>query len=627
MTSATHNDTDNETTTGEPGWVGVTGLQCELRHIFSTSSPHRALSSALQRIAQSLSAKYAVVHARFETSTLSEEWCPGGAKIDEAFRESVNESMWEAVSEGTAKFLRFGHDQSFAIIAAMMYDQDVEQSGAAAIVLEDCSRERAIQSLAQFESLIGFLALLVTGSVERRRSAPNWNSAELVARSASAAQHPVQLAFTMAAELKNRHGFDLSAIGFVRGHDVKVAAVCGLDEVKNSNPGVKMIRSAMEECHDRNEVVVHAGPNSSDPDVQDDCRIHAQWSKVLGGNAVASFPLRLLDDIVGVVSVSYNPASDIQRARIVEISESTEMVQYGGMVPLSRMASRNLIEHTIGSVRESVTSLLGAGKRKRLILTTILASFCLWLAFGSLEYTFTVPCSVKAADRRFISCPREGVLSDLFVRPGENVQSGQLLAVLDSHDEELHLLEIEAEIASVKAQADIALAEGNFADLRVLEAKKQTLAAQFAIAVRSIDQAKIRAPQAGIILGQDMREQIGNRLSKNEPMFELARHDRVTMVLEIPENRVLDAPTAQQIEFAANARPDLLLNLQNLELAPASTVVNGRNVFLSDAEPESDLTGLSPGMEGVAQVNVGPRRVWWVFSHRFVDWLRLNFWI
>ena len=33
-----------------------------------------------------------------------------------------------------------------------------------------------------------------------------------------------------------------------------------------------------------------------------------------------------------------------------------------------------------------------------------------------------------------------------------------------------------------------------------------------------------------------------------------------------------------------------------------------------------------PGMEGQARVDVGNRRLAWIWTHRFVDWTRLHLW-
>ena len=50
------------------------------------------------------------------------------------------------------------------LITAIMYDQDIEPSGGAALVIQDCDKSRALQVLAQLEGVLGFLSLLIGGS-------------------------------------------------------------------------------------------------------------------------------------------------------------------------------------------------------------------------------------------------------------------------------------------------------------------------------------------------------------------------------------------------------------------------------------------------------------------------------
>ena len=611
--------------TRDPQWVGVTGLQCELRNLFATLPIHRALSTALKRIAQSLGGRYAVVHARFGAQLLSEEWVEQGTEINEELRESVNEAMWMATDQGTAQCTRSTREGS-AVAAALMYDQDVEQTGAAAVLFHEQSRDDTLRVLAQFEGMVGFLALLVTGQIVRRQGVPSWSSSDLAQVSSRTARHPMRLAFSVAAELKNRHGFELTAVGFVRGSRVDVMAVCGLDDVRASNPGVKLIQAAMEECLDRREAVLHHSPAEQAPDEQShDYRLHARWGRALGDKSVASIPLKLHDEVVAVVAVT--SSTSIHHAQIQEISESPEMVLYGALVPLSCEASRGVGPHIAAATRDGWVRLVGGGRRRTVTLGVLALGVVAWLLFGSLSHTFAVPCVVKAANRRVVSCPRDGVLADLFVKPGDLVDPGQLLAVLDSHDDLLHRLEIEAQISAAEADADAALAQRDFSLLRVLNAQKAALMAQLSIVESAIKQAEIRAPQAAVVLNGDLREQLGSRITRGDPMFELSRYDQTIVVLKIPEARVLAARRPVSVTFAPTAQPDARVELGELRLAPASTVMDGQNVFLGEALANVTIEGLAPGMEGVAHVDAGPRAAWWVISHRFVDWLRLNFWL
>ncbi len=79
------------------------------------------------------------------------------------------------------------------------------------------------------------------------------------------------------------------------------------------------------------------------------------------------------------------------------------------------------------------------------------------------------------------------------------------------------------------------------------------------------------------------------------------------------------------------------MSLEPLQFSPAGTVQDGMNVFMAEAKPkrepgeESTTTApfseLAPGMEGFAHLEVGQRRVWWVLSHRIMNWFRLRFWV
>ena len=144
---------------------------------------------------------------------------------------------------------------------------------------------------------------------------------------------------------------------------------------------------------------------------------------------------------------------------------------------------------------------------------------------------------------------------------------------------------------------------------------------------RSITQAEIRVPESGVILRGDLREQLGSRLSLGDPLFELARDDRMVVTLRIPESMVLDASENVAATFAPAARPEETFELQAIWIEPASTVLEGKNVFMGEAATNVRLGRLAPGMEGVAYLELESRSAWWVLTHRITDWLKLRFWL
>lgn len=260
-------------------------------------------------------------------------------------------------------------------------------------------------------------------------------------------------------------------------------------------------------------------------------------------------------------------------------------------------------------------------------MVTAAVAFCSWLAIGTMQHAFTVPCTVKASDRRTIACPRAGVLAELFVRIGDRVQEGQLLAAIDASDDFLQRAELTAEIESLSAMIDYAVGAREAGQVRVHEAKRRSLQAQLAIVDASIAQAQIRAPHDGLVLTGDLRERLGSRLELGVPLFELARYDHASIELRIPERFVLAANRGVDATFSPAAEPSTSYPLRDLRIAPASTVLDQQNVFVGEASVDIDLGVLPPGMEGTAYIDAGPRQAWWVLTHRLTDWLRLNFWM
>ena len=238
------------------------------------------------------------------------------------------------------------------------------------------------------------LVRLQREGVEPRRTEPLAERSRVVPT--TTADHPVRLALAIATEIKNRYGFDLTAVGFVRGDRVEVMAISGQDEVRPAHPGVQLIRAAMEECLDRRRPVVCCG--SPDLDEPGDARLHAQWSTTLDRDPVASFPLQLLDEVVAVVSMSRGAATHLDHDRVVRVAE--EMSGYAALVPLSRRATRSLSEHAADSIRSSVKTFLGRGRLRVISTLVILISVSAYAApsedlnlrkIEALAHAFDVP--------------------------------------------------------------------------------------------------------------------------------------------------------------------------------------------------------------------------------------------
>ena len=140
--------------------------------------------------------------------------------------------------------------------------------------------------------------------------------------------------------------------------------------------------------------------------------------------------------------------------------------------------------------------------------------------------------------------------------------------------------------------------------------------------------AEVVAPHAGIVVEGDLKKNLGAPLRKGDLLLKLAQVDHTYLELQIDQVDVHEVDVGTRGEFALVGRPDQRFPLVMTRLDPASTLRDGRNVFLARAQLEQDSPSWwRPGMGGTARLEVGERPLIWVLTHRTVRTLREWFWL
>jgi membrane fusion protein, multidrug efflux system len=165
----------------------------------------------------------------------------------------------------------------------------------------------------------------------------------------------------------------------------------------------------------------------------------------------------------------------------------------------------------------------------------------------------------------------EGDLNAIYVREGEHVRSGQILARFESSEQESGLQSANADRAA--AQADLATAEWNLrqsedlfkagaiaeGELRnsrnaVATAKAKVAAANSKVRTSSIGtrDTRVLAPTAGTI--EKRLVENGEHVSRGTEMFTLVRNDILELAAAVPEKAANNVVPGQPVQFLANGR-------------------------------------------------------------------------
>jgi len=72
--------------------------------------------------------------------------------------------------------------------------------------------------------------------------------------------------------------------------------------------------------------------------------------------------------------------------------------------------------------------------------------------------------------------------------------------------------------------------------------------------------------------------------------------------------------------------PQQALPLHIDSITPVSVAEGGRNTFRVEASLLETPAFLRPGMQGKARIDIGERKLVWVWTHGLLNWARLWLW-
>ena len=161
----------------------------------------------------------------------------------------------------------------------------------------------------------------------------------------------------------------------------------------------------------------------------------------------------------------------------------------------------------------------------------------------------------------------------------------------------------------------------NIASAKIAQADAQT-----ALLDEQIARTRLVAPFDGVVVKGDLTQALGSPVAKGDVLFEVAPLEGYRVILRIDERDISDVHEGRRGRLALSAMPGRPLPFTVERVTPIATADEGRNVFRAEARLDHPPENLRPGMEGVARIDIGKRRMLWIWTHELVDWLQLWLW-
>jgi hypothetical protein len=418
--------------------------------------------------------------------------------------------------------------------------------------------------------------------------------------------------------LTHRFGCSHGAVGESKNKHTRLVALSQTAVFDRKSKLSKAFEAAGDEAADQATALIAPGEGSTFV-----LAAQTALSKSLGNVNVLTIPLAARGEIVGSVTLARETPPftqdeidliDALGAAVAPILlEKAAADQAVPMIAYNR--TRGFIEKLIGPRHFGLK--LGAA---------LCFATALFLVFAKDEYRIRAHAEVQGEVRRILSAPFDGYIKSQSARAGDVVHAGTVIAELQDNDLVLDRLRHLSQNRQYRFELDKALAKRDLAQINIAQAQIDQANADIELADQMLARAQVKVPFDSVVVSGDLSQSVGRPVSRGDVLFEIAPLDRYRVTLVVPEADIRLVKLEQNGELLLSAFPDETFSFKVTSITPISRASDGVNGF----EVIGSLINLDkrirPAMEGIAKINAGERSIFWIWTHAFWSWLRIEIW-
>ena len=449
-------------------------------------------------------------------------------------------------------------------------------------------------------------------------------------------------------ELKRRFGCARASVSLVDfGGRLVLMGVSGADEIDHRGSVAVALVAAMEECAAQDAEVLVPPPLELEVDALQRrvtrshealARVHDSSGDAAGaggiGGAVVSLPLRVEDDVIGVVTLEREARDPFPVGALALLRVVVQGI--GPALWTRRMADRGVYAVTRDRFGEFGAMMVGPRHTGWKIVGALVAIAGLLAAVVPIPDRVLATARIEAEASRTVVPPFQGFLASVRVKPNDAVRAGETLAEMEVESLRLELARSTSNQASQRTQRDDALSRGDLAKARVIEAQiKETQATVDQLNDR-IARGVITSPIDGIIGRGELDRLIGAPVEPTQALFEIVSEKR-SIMLEVDERDSSRVHAGQRGRMALKSDPSKSIEFVVVRVHPIAEARSGRNVYVIEAtlvvDEAEGLTGkageagvLMPGMTGNARLEAGRTTTLARVLRPVLDEARLRLW-
>lgn len=423
----------------------------------------------------------------------------------------------------------------------------------------------------------------------------------------------------MVAELTSE--FDCERVAFAerRGHHCNVIALSNSADFDQSSNLVRRIADAMDEAVEQDHAILY--PDKDSKFIQ---RAHQKLVRRHDLKTVMTIPLAVAGKVHGAITLVGGENTPLDQQALAKCQQILSLLT--PFLVLKHEQERGILVRGASSIGKGLAAIFGIRHLKTKLLVAAIAAIFSVASLVEADFRITANAVLEGEVQRVVAAPIAGYLLASNVRAGDTIRRGEVMASLNDSELRLELAKLNGRLQKSKREYREAQSVRDLVGVRVIREQINQIKAEIDLVNQQLISINMTAPFDGVVIDGDLSQKLGSPVERGEPLFKIAPLDDYRIVLKVDEREIAYVEQGQEGSLTLSSLSQQSLPIRVERITSVAKAEDGSNFFRVEASlPESGGV-LRPGMEGIGKINAGRERLVWIWTHQFIDWLRLWVW-
>jgi RND family efflux transporter MFP subunit len=409
-----------------------------------------------------------------------------------------------------------------------------------------------------------------------------------------------------------------------RGH-FKLSAVTGLTQVNADAPDIAPLNEILQWSALSEEFIhVRQHGDSIDSDREE---THAKFKKYFADSGMRGFYARPLNDDTGRVGMLAMESSEPDflepaHIEILELLAGQATVALRNAQMYKEVPFISLLEPVLVRKRK----FMAMHKHRRWSIVAVSVAAVIFLAVCPLPMRVAGDAVVAPVHRAQVQPEFEGVVSKVFVREGDPVKRGQVLAEMDAWNYRSALAEAEAKYQTTLLQMNRSLAANDGSQAGIQRVQADYWRAEVDRSRELVDKAQLRSPIDGVVATPQVENFAGRRLQYGDSFAEVVDASSAVVDVGIDDTEASLLKNGSKAAVKLNGYPVRTFRGTVIVVSPKAQQQGESRVFFARVLVPNQDGAIRTGMEGRGKVSVGWHPAGYVLFRQPVVWLYSKIW-